>query len=565
MSDPATSLDENIQFLSSSKSQAAKTRVWLFPAILIGTVVGGVQSGFSKATLIGSGIVFVLMFVMDWFILRPAAKVGQRVAELSLTDIQSTRFNTKQKKYVWADIVEATVEVIQGVTVLQLRLKSFGGRPDKRSFITGINLARPYLPLAALTPLDQERLLDAIHLRLRANRLAFGWVAPESAKANALTEERVFQEKLIALAPRTWVAYGLVTLNIAVWFAMLAFGAGLMYGAPAQLLDWGGNSAYEVQRGEWWRLVSATFLHSGMLHLLMNMIGLWVMGVKVERIFGHKLFLLIYLGSGLLGSAFSLHFSAQKVVSVGASGAIFGVAGALLVAVWQHKNDLPKLFGKQTISGMGMFILYSLTQGLNARGIDNAAHLGGLFAGIALAFILPKRFNLTDFNRRVKVQTATALAFLAISVTAVAARAPVGAVDLRALAQSGAAFERGFKAFDQEVKALNQDALDVKSGKLSLLASDERSRAVFAPKFRDVLKDLNAARFPVDDSRAPLVAEYKRLVELLVESLQMESNIVDGKPVPVDQARSDAIAVELLKIQTRIPKLVEQLKAAQRR
>ncbi len=134
----------------------------------------------------------------------------------------------------------------------------------------------------------------------------------------------------------------------------------------------------------------------------MNMVGLVSAGVTVERIYGRPQFALIYFGAGLAGSALRLHFSAQQAVSVGASGAVFGITGAFLVGVFQHRDKLPKTFSKQTLSGLSFFILYALAQGFAKQGIDNAAHIGGLLGGCLLAFILPERFDPIHFAATVR-------------------------------------------------------------------------------------------------------------------------------------------------------------------
>ena len=93
------------------------------------------------------------------------------------------------------------------------------------------------------------------------------------------------------------------------------------------------------------------------MHLAMNMLGLVGAGIIVERIYGHRLFALIYLGSGLMGSALSFHFSAQHAGSVGAPGAVFGITGALFVGIFQHRQKLPNASSKHAISSIGIFIV----------------------------------------------------------------------------------------------------------------------------------------------------------------------------------------------------------------
>ncbi|MBC7683111.1 MAG: rhomboid family intramembrane serine protease, partial [Ferruginibacter sp.] len=114
---------------------------------------------------------------------------------------------------------------------------------------------------------------------------------------SALAEHDRFHDRMLTLVPHTWVTYVLIGLNVAVWMLMVAQGADA-FSPPAELLlHWGGNAASEVQRGQVWRLLTAAFVHSGIVHLVMNMLGLWAMGQTAERIYGHRMFSGIYLGS----------------------------------------------------------------------------------------------------------------------------------------------------------------------------------------------------------------------------------------------------------------------------
>lgn len=552
----------DIQFLSSAKSQVAKSRGLVWFGVAVGLAFSAARGGFGPSLWWSAAGLVVLCGILDWFFIRPSAKPGQVLIALRREFIESPRFTTKDKKFAWADIAGVSVEALQGQKLLQLQLRPSPARPDKRSFLSGINPSRPSFPLAALVPEDQEKLLDAVHQRLNSMTSGFGQTDPA---VNVLAEERLFQAQLVALAPRTWVTYGLVALNVFVWMLTVAFGSGVFQGSAEQLVAWGGNTASEVQQGEWWRLVTATFLHSGILHVTMNMAGLYAMGQMVERIYGHRLFALIYLGAGLLGSAASLHFSAQKVVSVGASGAVFGVAGALLIAVSHHRKQLPLMFGKQMVSGIGFFILYSLVQGLLTPGIDNAAHAGGLLAGMALALILPERFDQAQFARKVKARTLLASVFIIVAVIGVTSSAPQAPFDLSDSFKSSAALGRGMEKFSAAWKVVEQDAKDVEAGKLSELESDERSRTVHAPRMQLALDELTLAKFPAGDPRAVFATDFTRFAQLLHEGLAMESNVVDGKPVPADLARSEAIKAELLELNARIPQQVEKMKAAQKR
>ncbi len=244
-------------------------------------------------------------------------------------------------------------------------------------------------------------------------------------------DERQFREDFEALAPRTWATYALIAVNVIVWGLMVLSGVDPFHPTSAMVLRWGGNTAFNVQHGEWWRLLTATFLHSGVEHLMVNMIGLWLVGQTAERIYGHRLFLLVYIGAALVGSAFSLHVAALRGVSVGASGAVFGIAGALLVAVYEHRATLPKVFSKEMFTGIGFFLVYSLVQGFAKPGVDNAAHVGGLLAGVVMAMVLPVRFNILRFAAQVRSRAVVAAALAVCLAMALALTAPTARVDLQ--------------------------------------------------------------------------------------------------------------------------------------
>lgn len=366
---------------------------------------------------------------------------------------------------------------------------------------------------------------------------------------NEVASEREFQEQLIALAPRTWVVYSLVGANILIWVATLFFGAGFLQSPAERLLVWGGNAASEVQRGEWWRLLSATFLHNGALHVFMNMLGLIGSGVVVERIYGHRLFALIYLGSGLLGSAFSLYFSAQRTISVGASGAVFGVVGALLVAVYQHRKTLPKLFAGPTMHQTVIFIVYSLQRGVGHQGIDNAAHVGGLLGGCLLAYMLPERFDMAYFRKTVARRAVMAVVGVVAVTAGITAMAPKAAIDLGGVIAGEKLLGLAMQRASDQFQLLQQEAQDVQAGKISERDAEERSRAVHAPVFRQSVEDLSRVKLYPQHPLEPSRVDFLRLCELVAESLAMESvfNEKSGKYEPVDPVRMAQLEAELKK------------------
>lgn len=160
-------------------------------------------------------------------------------------------------------------------------------------------------------------------------------------------------------------------------------------------------------------------------------------------------YLLIYLGAGLLGSALSLSFAAQHAIGVGASGAVFGVAGAWLVAIRQYRGRMPETLSKRLLTQIGLFVLYSLVQGLTKPGVDNAAHVGGLIGGCLLACILPARLDMDRYRRRLPGRAAMALAATGAGIAVLAMLAPRAALDHRQFFASAEAVARGFSAVER--------------------------------------------------------------------------------------------------------------------
>ena len=188
----------------------------------------------------------------------------------------------------------------------------------------------------------------------------------------------------------------LITVNLLVFAAMLVGGAGLWHSSNSVQLAWGANFGPATQDGEWWRLGTALFLHFGAVHLTLNLWALWDAGQLVERMYGHGRFACIYFASGLTGNLLSLVAHRGLAISGGASGAIFGLFGALLIFLWRERHNLhPKEF-RWFFWGAAGFALASLVFGLLITGIDNAAHIGGFFSGILGGIILAQPAGRTE-------------------------------------------------------------------------------------------------------------------------------------------------------------------------
>jgi rhomboid protease GluP len=177
------------------------------------------------------------------------------------------------------------------------------------------------------------------------------------------------------------VVCALLGLNVLVFLAMQMAGAGWWHAAQGVPLAWGANFGPATQDGQWWRLMTAMFVHFGVLHLALNMWALWDVGRLMERLLGHGRLGLLYLGSGVLGNAVSLVVRGNEAVSGGASGAVFSLYGALLVFLWRERAQVDRTDFRWLFGGALLFTGLMLGLGFLLPGIDNAAHGGGLLAG----------------------------------------------------------------------------------------------------------------------------------------------------------------------------------------
>jgi rhomboid protease GluP len=139
-----------------------------------------------------------------------------------------------------------------------------------------------------------------------------------------------------------------------------------------------------VMQGEWWRLLSATMLHGNAEHLVGNTMSLYILGMASEHAYGTRSMLLIYLLSAVAGSLLSIAMGPGP--SVGASGAIFGLMGAVMVLFWKHRNDL-HVRDKRIGVVIAAWALFTIVTGMMVPMIDNAGHVGGLLGGIAAAWV----------------------------------------------------------------------------------------------------------------------------------------------------------------------------------
>jgi rhomboid protease GluP len=176
----------------------------------------------------------------------------------------------------------------------------------------------------------------------------------------------------IALGVLVAASFGVFVLEVAT--------APLSDTLHGSLVEHGGLYGPAVDHGEWWRILTAGFLHSGLAHLVGNLIALVVLGGVLTLAIGPLRMALTYL-AGLLGSSLAVLVFAPDALTVGASGAIFGLAGGALLVGWRRRRALLLVFA-------GAWILYTLSSTLFVPGISQAGHLGGLAAGAVCGWLL---------------------------------------------------------------------------------------------------------------------------------------------------------------------------------
>ena len=195
--------------------------------------------------------------------------------------------------------------------------------------------------------------------------------------------ERTFQASLLAATPHIVFTPALIAINLAVFVAMVARHVSAFAPTTDALKAWGANFGPLTTHGQWWRLVTSTFVHIGLTHLLVNMFALFVIGRFTERLFGNAGFLVLYLLGGIAASLTSLSIH-PTIVSAGASGAIFALYGGLIGFLLVRRSAMSYATATSLALNAAGFVAFNLFYGLTKAHIDMAAHVGGLLAGVPI-------------------------------------------------------------------------------------------------------------------------------------------------------------------------------------
>lgn len=259
-------------------------------------------------------------------------------------------------------------------------------------------------------PTPAER-VDCVHCGDRSAEAA-------AAEQEAVKADRFIRAFINRPSPFTFLFVG---INLGV-FALewLVGGMSALSADPSVLRAMGAKDAALIDGAhQYWRLVTAIFIHIGFLHVLFNNYALWIIGQEIERIYGSARFVTLYLATGLASMAASYYFSPESL-SAGASGSIFGLFGVMMAFAIRYKKELPKVLSADITRRIVPVILINLLFGFSVRIVDNAAHIGGLLSGIALAFIVPYK-RLDEAKTAGIWRTLQIICLAAITVSFVAA------------------------------------------------------------------------------------------------------------------------------------------------
>jgi len=312
---------------------------------------------------------------------------------------------------------------------------------------------------------------------------------------------------------RTVVAYSLFAFNILI-FLLMAFAGG---SNESTLLAFGVKANAQIDNGEVWRFITPIFIHIGLLHLAFNSYALWIVGPQVEKLYGGPRFLLLYVMTGIAGVAASYWYH-PDIFSAGASGAIFGLFGVLLVFSFKYRGTIPAFFSQALSRGILLTVGINLFIGFQVPQIDNSAHLGGLLAGAFLASVVPfARPGETEIPVFKFLQSVLVI-LIAVSFFQVATHYNGPAFSFRNLAVSVMP-SGGGASIGRFVDAINQAQQAFESSERALSSNDPRN-------FSESAEELGAAsatmqRIPSLGGRADeLSAELLDILQKQYEYLQ---------------------------------------------
>ncbi len=283
---------------------------------------------------------------------------------------------------------------------------------------------------------------------------------PPVDQVDPVDEPVSLQALLLARQRRLVVTPAIVAINVALFLTMAAVSGHASF-PSLTLVDWGGLQPVAVEAGAWWRLLSAMWLHGHPLHLLLNAVFLWQLGAYVERLLGPLVFAIVYLLAGIVASAASLHMLAGTTVAVGASGAVFGMVGVLLAVAMAARRThiLGDMLGELR-TRLLTITACNLIAGFLIPGIDNAAHVGGLVAGVVFGWLVGRDSLMAAPPLRRTVFPLALAAGLAVTAVAFSGERRDVRSEVARFGREADRAEAAFRAAGADVVAQRRTAVD---------------------------------------------------------------------------------------------------------
>ena len=294
------------------------------------------------------------------------------------------------------------------------------------------------------------------------------------------------------------VTTGLLAVNLAVFVGMVITGGGFFKANGNSLILWQGNFDFLTLSGEYWRLLTAAFVHDGVLHIAFNMWCLWSLGQLSERLFGRWQTLLIYAMTGIGGSLLSIAHAVsqdQARLSVGASGAVFGIAGALLAGLKFGNLSISEGARRGILSSLAFFIIVNFVLGMG-QNVDNMAHLGGFISGLIIGLPLALgRAASGATHRLLQIATLLISSLLLAGATneLVQVHGHKSRIFVSQWAMSRGDFPAAIKVLERDVRANPNDAQAQGELAYAFAMDNQRDNAIAAYK-RALQLDPNDAR-----------------------------------------------------------------------
>jgi membrane associated rhomboid family serine protease len=367
----------------------------------------------------------------------------------------------------------------------------------------------PILALLVVVGFVLRGMTSAERARLGRAVIAFLLHAKDGATHRSPKSERL-RDALRARTRWALVTPALVALNVTI-FVLMIFGAGAL-NDPATLVGWGGNFGPRTANGEWWRLVTSMFVHAGILHLLINVVALIQVGLILERLLGQLTFAAMYFAAGVFAGLVNLS-THPIAVSVGASGAIFGLYGLFLASlIWGmlpcSSVTIPVSTLKKLWPAAAVFILYNAS----SDRLANLAELTSLIAGFVYGLVLAR-----GISERKPPGRRLAVAMGATVAIVVAFAIPLsGVIDVRP------EIERLVTVEDRTAGAYEAAVERFKKGRITAEALTQLIDRTIVPELQAADARLRALN-KVPEEHKPLVAGAEEYVRLRSESWRLRA------------------------------------------